>query len=403
MKFSILGKTKLLISKKLFHGKRPAKIQTLCSFSFLCSVFLLILTRCSLISSISSPTPTPMAIPTATNVISALPTLEEKYSKSNTPSPISMVTPNLSTRVYIHPNNLFYLLPPEGWIAIASEDSVKFYNPTGFGFLNVFVVNVGFDIDLSAFEKLVNNRELNMFSNMEGYIPVSPQLDSERRSAKVIKRVEEDSKPITIISNYLLEDSWVCILEWELQPEDALPIDEIINERMIQSLRLNKQSAANLKVYDIKYHKPVMLDYFSYNVPIFWSEKQSSGQNTIVVTYSSPDEHAWVQSLVFNDETAISKRVAGLVTLFLLNNYYTKDIVITSDQIFPDGRERLVWYSPSGKYRGISYFASNPPAFLLHSVVYDEDYGSIYLPVLDEVSKSFLINPIQPTPTIYPN
>lgn len=344
-----------------------------------------------------------MAIPMATGMISALPTLEEKYSKSNTPAPTSMITPNLSTRVYIHPNNLFYLLPPEGWIAVADEDSVKFHNPSGFGFLNVFIVNVGYDIELSAFEKLVNNRELNMFSDMEGYIPVSPQLDSERRIAKVIKRVEEDSKPITIISNYLMEDSWVCILEWELQPEDALLIDEAINERMIQSFRLNKQAAANLKVYDIKYHKPVVLDYFSYNVPMFWSEKQSSGQNTTVDTYSSPDEHAWVQSLVFNDQTAISKRVAGLVTLFLLNNYYTKDIVITSDQVFPDGKERLMWYSPSGKYHGISYFASNSPAFLLHSVIYDDDYGSIYLPLLDEVIKSLQINTIQSTPTLYPN
>jgi hypothetical protein len=305
------------------------------------------------------------------------------------------MNPNLSEKVYIHPNNLFYLLPPEGWNAIADEDSAKFYNPAGFGFLNVTIINVGYDIEFSAFERLVNNRELNAFGNMKGYIPVNTQLDSERRRAKIIKRVEEDAKPITIISNYILEDSWVCILEWELLPEDASLIDETINERVIQSLRLNKQSAANLKVYDIKYHKPVVLDYFSYNVPIFWSEKQSSGQNTIVDTYSSPDEHAWVQSLVFNDETAISKRVAGLVTLFLLNNYYTKDIVITSDQIFPDGKERLAWYSPSGKYHGISFFASIPPAFLLHSVIYDDNYGSIYLPVLNEVIQTFQLSPNQ--------
>ncbi len=358
-------------------------------FFLICSLSSSLLTACSRLPIFSSPTQTPNTVSTETRLPLTLPTLESQIISSNDQNPSTLTIPSLSKNVFVHPKNLFYLIPPDGWLVTTDEDSATFTDPSMLGYFTVSVVNVGYPLEEDAFNRLVQSRETNAFGDVEKYIPMSWTIDNENGIVQVTKKVAEDGNSMTMITNYFLEESWLCIFEWELQPEFALAVDEHISKPIIKSFRLNKQAANQLKVYAAKYYTQINSDRFSFDVPVFWSRRESFGEYTQVNTFSSPDEHAWIQTLLFEDETVISKRVAGLVTLFLLNNYYTKDIEVISDRIYPDGREQLIWFSPSGNFHGISNFTTLPPSLLLYSAIYEDTYSTIYKTLLEEILNTF--------------
>lgn len=101
----------------------------------------------------------------------------------------------------------------------------------------------------------------------------------------------------------------------------------------------------------------------AFDLPGDWFYENIPSDDNVFYTdvFTSPDESAKIESLVYNDDEAFVKNQNGKFALYLLNTYYSStgnvgDIRVASDQIMDDGSERLEWSSKGGGYSGVSFF-----------------------------------------------
>jgi hypothetical protein len=141
-------------------------------------------------------------------------------------------------------------------------------------------------------------------------------------------------------------------------------------------------------------------DYLELDVPGDWAYGQDKDEENDFWYWDyfvSPDEHAVVESVVFDDGTAWTGSSSGKQALYMLHQFYSNtgeegDIRISDDSIQKDGSERLTWESKSGDYSGISFFeVRNRTAFLMFTVKWDNDFEDQYLDTLNSVIDSYRI------------
>jgi hypothetical protein len=99
----------------------------------------------------------------------------------------------------------------------------------------------------------------------------------------------------------------------------------------------------------------------AFELPADWTYENGSDTNYYYDTFTSPDETAKMESLVYNDGDPFVAGQNGKFALGLLHNIYSNtgkegDIRVTDDSIQSDGSERLTWESKSGGYSGVSFF-----------------------------------------------
>ena len=141
-------------------------------------------------------------------------------------------------------------------------------------------------------------------------------------------------------------------------------------------------------------------DYLELDVPGDWAYGQDRDEENDYWYwdyFSSPDEHAGVESVVFDDGTAWTGGQSGKQALYMLHQFYSDtgeegDIRVSDDSIQKDGSERLVWESKAGDYSGISFFeVRNKTAFLMFTVWWDNEFEDQYLDTLNSVIDSYRI------------
>ena len=135
--------------------------------------------------------------------------------------------------------------------------------------------------------------------------------------------------------------------------------------------------------------------YYQIDLPGDWKHTSGNDTNIYWDKFTSPDEHAIIQNLAYDDGTVWTGSQNGQAALLLLNNYYSStkkegDIRVTDDSIQNDGSERLTWFSKGGSYSGISYFeVRKRTTFLMFTALWDNDYQSTYVDLLDKVISSY--------------
>ena len=117
-------------------------------------------------------------------------------------------------------------------------------------------------------------------------------------------------------------------------------------------------------------------------------------------TFSSPDETAFIESLVFFADFEVNNSVSQGVALDILNTYYSStgqnngDIRISSDQIMQDGSERFEWTSKGGGYSGVTFFevrGSDNRTWLMWTLWWDNGADQATLDTLDAAISSYRI------------
>ncbi len=140
--------------------------------------------------------------------------------------------------------------------------------------------------------------------------------------------------------------------------------------------------------------------YFAIDLPSDWTHTQDvDKQNNYWYqdTFKSPDGNAKVDSIVYNDGTPWTGSQNGAFALQLLNQYYSNtgkegDIRVSGDSIQKDGSERLDWTSKGGNYSGESFFEiRNRMAFLMLTIMWDNNYASQYQTTLDDAISSYRV------------
>jgi len=140
--------------------------------------------------------------------------------------------------------------------------------------------------------------------------------------------------------------------------------------------------------------------YFAIDVPSDWTYSQtvdSENNYYYIDTFSSPDQMALVENIVYDDGKPFSGSDKGKFALYLINTFYSKtgkegDIRVSDDRIMQDGSERLTWTSKAGGYSGISFLETRgTDTFLLFTVEWVNSAEDQYKSTLNDVIGSYRV------------
>jgi len=136
-------------------------------------------------------------------------------------------------------------------------------------------------------------------------------------------------------------------------------------------------------------------NFFAIDLPGDGTHKSGTETNAYWDRFASPDQHAFIENVAYDDGTPWTGGSNGRGALELLNSTYSStgkegDIRVTDDSIQKDGSERLTWTSKGGGYSGVSFFEiRNRITFLMFTVWWDNPYEGTYQQMLDDVITSY--------------
>jgi hypothetical protein len=139
----------------------------------------------------------------------------------------------------------------------------------------------------------------------------------------------------------------------------------------------------------------------AFDLPGDWTYENVPGEDGTyyIDVFTSPDESAKMESLVYDDGTAFTGTDNGRFALYLLNTFYSNtgqegDIRVGSDQIMQDGSERLEWSSKSGGYSGVSFFelrGDPKTTFLMLTAWWDNNADQATLDAINNAISTYYV------------
>lgn len=383
---------------------------TLRSYFMLCLLLLLPALACSTLRGSGSESPerdptvvdaTTSAEPTATST-TAIPTVTQPPPEptalppTQTPEPVANDPPSpgadasLAAEPYTHPQDFITVYPPLGWEITDDDGTASFEAPDGSGFVHIQVTNTGYELDADAFTNFVRNRDLNFFSEFDSYVKTGEDVDVDLRVATMSKSLSFEGTVQSVVTLYDQYGPIIYSLDFWATETHAAAYEALFAE-MVETASQNAAAAQDQVVYNWIYTFVGPDDLFSFEVPTPWEYERTEGEYSIVDTFYSPDGHGIVQNIAYDDGETVSRTEAGQFALELLRGSYANDINIISDEVQPDGSERLIWESPNGDYAGTSFFETRGTTFLLLTTLYDIPFEDIYLETLDYTIESYAI------------
>ncbi len=334
---------------------------------------------CNILPGEGAPTPQRTAFPPPTQA----PATQE---------PQNRVPFELDSRRYTHPSGAFRFFPPTGWSQETSENgSVTLLSPDQAASIYVTVSNTGHELTGQGFLNFAQNVENNLFRDRDQYRSLDSQTDPASdlvfKKSFMVRDVLQE-----VVSIYHQEGTAIYSVAYQAEASQAegymLAFQNIIFE-------YDPSNASSLPVYNLTYAFKGPKNLFEIEVPLSWGHETSTDANLIVDSIHAPDEHASIESIVYDDGFPYAKADAGQATLRLLNEFYTNgdgDISITEDRIMEDRRERLTWESKQGGFSGITTFeVRNETSLIIFSVLYDHPYEDTYRTLLEFVIDTYEI------------
>jgi len=311
---------------------------------------------------------------------------------SATQTPINNVPFELDSKEYTHPSGAFSFFPPAGWSKDESENgSVLLVSPDEVATIYVTVTNTGHELSSQGFLNFAQNVEDNFFGNRDQYRSLGSQTDPA--SDLIFKKTFQfDDVKQEVVSIYHQEGNAIYTVDyWSETPQAAQYMQAFENIKF----QYDPSKVSDLPIYNFIYTFTGPKNLFEIEVPVAWKHETSTDTNLVVDSIHAPDEHALIESIVYDDGVPYSKADAGEAALRLLNQFYTNgsgDISVTEDSIMEDGRERLVWDSKQGGFSGITTFeVRNVTSLIIFSVLYDDPYADSYRGLLEYIIDTYEI------------
>lgn len=369
--------------------------QNYCSYPFMPLIILagiLMLSGCRSRAAIPTLQPTTEKSPASTATSFQIPQSTDNPLPPISPSATPRQPIQLKTKVYNHPGGLFTLRVPETWKINQDQYSASFSDPQGKAHIYVVPINTGYSLDQEAFDRLVDARETNTFSSYDDFIEIDRQNSSATNSITVKKQFLNDGDPKSVESLYRQQGQAVLILDFWSERSDFEAYQPALKD-ILESANANTGTVSNLQIYSSEGGITTQNDYFSVTVPPSWIARHTSGDQTVVDTFSSPDERAFLQSVVYDDGQPLSRMVAGNIVRTMLREQYAKDVVVHSDSFLADGREQLTWDSKIGNYQGITWFGMRDTTLFSLTVMWDKDLSEYYQGALENIVSTYKILP----------
>ncbi len=304
--------------------------------------------------------------------------------------PINSVPFELDSTRYTHPSGAFSFFPPAGWSQDVSENgSILLNSPDQVATIYVTVTNTGHELTSQGFVHFAQNVEDNFFGNRDQYRSLGSQTDPD--SDQVFKKTFLYNDVLQeVVSFHHQEGNAIYSVDYWAEASQAnryMPAFEDIQ------FEYDPSNVSSLPIYNFIYTFEGPNSLFEIEVPVSWKHEKSTDPNLVVDSIHAPDEHALIESIMYDDGYPYAKADAGQAALRLLNQFYTNgsgDISVTEDSIMEDSRERLVWESKQGGFSGITTFeVRNETSLLIFSVLYDDPYEDTYRPLLEYIIDTY--------------
>jgi pimeloyl-ACP methyl ester carboxylesterase len=318
------------------------------------------------------------------------PTPSASEPTTATPQPPEAPPFEISTQIYTHPDQLFELTPPEGWTVSLIEGGSVFVEPDGEGQITILANNTGQVLDAESFTRFVEASELNGWAGLEGFTELEREIDGANGVASIAKSFTFEGQRYTVVSIYKHFEASVYGYDFWALERDYMRYGPLY-DTLMESLSLYYDNAAALPLYHDRYTFQNISGLYQIDVPISWHVQYDEADTAQIDTLFSPDEHAVLQNIAYDDGHIVSKSESGQMALNLLNAYYAQDIIITEDVVMTDGSERLTWYSPGSAYQGQSFFETRGTTFLLLTMMFDDPYADFYLPLMGELISTYQV------------
>ncbi len=305
-------------------------------------------------------------------------------------APVHTLTPTQKPepKLYEHPDNIFELSIPTTWSVNSDGDSTTINDPVSGVKINIQIVNTVYELDPDSLARTVDAREANIFGEYESYLETDRIENHSDPSYLVEKSLMEDGEPKVIISQYRQSGKFVLVLDlWsglDYYESNKAELSSILDSLSIDESMQESEDNTGSSLFTTFSNGS-----FSMEVPQYWHHRTASSDNSVVDTFSSPDENAVIQMVVYDDGERITGSVAGAFVRNLLRNYYAKDIVVTSYKYLPDGKEELIWYSSGSNYQGTTYFDAHDTELIIYTVMTAAIFNDIYNDLLMNALNSF--------------
>lgn len=371
------------IKRSFISGKNQFFV---CLLSFL--FVLILLASCDLnkpqapLSIYETATTSPTGTSEADSILSILPTL------SRTLEIIASQSVNLETTLFNHPQSLYSIMVPKSWSVDKDAETITFKAPQEEATLALSVSNTGYPLDKASFSRFVENDENNKSSTLERLVEISRNESSDENELTIEKSYYDQDKLKRWLSFYRQENQMIFKGDFIIDENAYKAYSNVISD-LFSSLSVNEQAVAKLPLYSFDMATLHSNDHFSFLAPPYWNFERVDEDNATVETFTSPDENAVIQAIVYDDGVPTSKSLAAGLTLTLLRENYTKDIVITSDELLGDGREKLTWHSDKNNYQGITSFTTQGSGVNILTVMWNDDQAEFYQSILEDVFDSY--------------
>jgi hypothetical protein len=276
------------------------------------------------------------------------------------------------------------------FVAEESADSLVLVDSKKLITFTVQAINTGYEIDHTSLMRFIDAREQKSGNRYTVDEKSDQKENTGKNSITVTKSYPMDPSTIIGVTAYQQYSNMIAVTDLVFSKDyySSYPhwIDQIFN-----AVKFHPENTVSKPAYAqisevIDPHKQIRI-----KVPDGWINEVVSGEFTWVASYYSPDLHAVIQLLTYDDGELLSDAVAGNFALFLLNSYLSTNIMVTVDHMLPSGIEQLEWHSPryNFNYIGTSSFHSFGTTFVMLTVMYDIDYADFYLPVLERSQENF--------------
>jgi hypothetical protein len=323
--------------------------------------------------------------------------IESSISFSITPTPYqSIIQPKttilIETNLYTHPKGYFSFKSPQHWIVEEDNNQVIFTAPQGEPKLKMTVLNTGYILDSTSFSAFFEIQEKKKAEELDNYIEIEQQKNLSEPSALFITGFRANKNYYRTATFYMCDQFAVVIAELQVNERDFESYKTFF-DTFVTSINIDAEKISTLSVYSFENGLRHSNGQFSILVPDYWSSQRNVAEYTLVETFTSPDQNAIIQTVVYDDGKQMSKTIAGEFALALLRNNYTKQITITNDIVLKDGREVLPWRSEIDGYQGVTSFAVHGTSLLSLTIIWNNDPDQIYEKLLEQVFLSYeLVN-----------
>lgn len=338
---------------------------------------LLLLFSSLLVVSCTSLTPPPAPIPTYTATVSGTP------EGLPTQNPLSAELID-----YTHKKLIYQLKIPVNWKVDEQESFTIITAPDDSASIEVNAVNTGIELNELGFANFVDATENNNYAGLRNYAQVERKVDNQKSVATLQSTFDSGNIPQKMLSIYQREGILVFYMHFQTSASTYEKNNPLF-EQIIQSALFNSSATAEIIPYNIVYDFNGSKNLFILEIPTNWTYQKNTINNGILDKFLSPDGHARIENITYDDGNPITRAKADRIALELLKELYANDVRISEAQTQPDLSIRWSWASTKSGIEGTSFYETRGTSFLMLTLYWDKDYTDIFNPLFNRIIQTY--------------